>query len=792
MSSTQQDAIFTAEQAHLSQVHAQLRNQEAQLTEELRVISEEAAKDIASMRGELFLGMADDSQKLETLAEYELLNHVIDGYNVSADSARENLRRTQVLLENPYFAKVSLRFKPGAAPRDIYIGTCGATDKDGRHYIVDWRSPVAEVYYNQANGPTSYEANGRTITCDLLVRRQFECRRDVLKSCFDTTVAIQDQLLLDSLAKRRSDKMTDITSTIQREQNQVIRHADVPVLLVNGIAGSGKTSVLLQRIAYLFYKHRDTLDPSDVCLITPNKVFGRYIDSVLPNMGERNPRISTFDELMEDLVKSARGEDVQVTPEDLERIDAALATLTLEPKDFCDIRIGNWKAVPASLVSTVARDFRSIKPGPGFVFRMNEELTDRLKARVKSLVKAESTQAEILDLPEEEQRRLFGQRVFPQTDEEFASLAEIYLKDRYKPVFEAINDARWLRIDRIGGRILSAGKGGSGTDASARSGGAGKPSPAGAPARSGGLTRTEWVYLKLALTGESQHDTRFVFVDEVQDYSEAQLMMLARYFNNAHFLLLGDENQAIKPGTASFDQIKRLFQRLRGQVEEYSLLTSYRSSPEITALFSSLLDEASRIRISSVQRPGIQPTIEEFLPAGAIAEDGATTATRSTVSGSAAVACSTVAGSAAEQSVGQDASTSAENDAGQDASTSAENAGYRQRLVELIQAAKSREGLTAVICANRKQAKRVAAILGDDCPTVVSAGDTLPKSGVLLTHLALAKGLEFDQVIIADAQAVNFPDNVISRRRLYTAISRATQEVHILSNGPMTSLLARE
>lgn len=772
MSSTQQDAIFTAEQAHLSQVHAQLRNQEAQLTEELRVISEEAAKDIASMRGELFLGMADDSQKLETLAEYELLNHVIDGYNVSADSARENLRRTQVLLENPYFAKVSLRFKPGAAPRDIYIGTCGATDKDGRHYIVDWRSPVAEVYYNQANGPTSYEANGRTITCDLLVRRQFECRRDVLKSCFDTTVAIQDQLLLDSLAKRRSDKMTDITSTIQREQNQVIRHADVPVLLVNGIAGSGKTSVLLQRIAYLFYKHRDTLDPSDVCLITPNKVFGRYIDSVLPNMGERNPRISTFDELMEDLVKSARGEDVQVTPEDLERIDAALATLTLEPKDFCDIRIGNWKAVPASLVSTVARDFRSIKPGPGFVFRMNEELTDRLKARVKSLVRAESTQAEILDLPEEEQRRLFGQRVFPQTDEEFASLAEIYLKDRYKPVFEAINDARWLRIDRIGGRILNqpAGKGGSGTDASARSGGrAGKPSPTGAPARSGGLTRTEWVYLKLALTGESQHDTRFVFVDEVQDYSEAQLMMLARYFNNAHFLLLGDENQAIKPGTASFDQIKRLFQRLRGQVEEFSLLTSYRSSPEITTLFSSLLDEASRIRISSVQRPGIQPTIEEFLPAGAIADAGAAAATRSTV-----------AGSAAEQSVGQDASTSAEN------------AGYRQRLMELIQAAESREGLTAVICANRKQAKRVAAILGDDCPTVVSAGDALPKSGVLLTHLALAKGLEFDQVIIADAQAVNFPDNVISRRRLYTAISRATQEVHILSNGPMTSLLARE
>src|SRR5699024_1470769 len=129
-------------------------------------------------------------------------------------------------------------------------------------------------------GPTSYRANGRTIHADLKLRRQFDVRRDVLNAYFDTSVAIQDSLLLASLSKRRSARMRDITATIQKEQNQVIRHEDVPALLVNGIAGSGKTSVLMQRIAYLFYQRRDDLDPSQVFLITPNSVFKHYVAGV--------------------------------------------------------------------------------------------------------------------------------------------------------------------------------------------------------------------------------------------------------------------------------------------------------------------------------------------------------------------------------------------------------------------------------------------------------------------------------------------------------------------------------
>ena len=105
-------------------------------------------------------------------------------------------------------------------------------------------------------------------------------------------------MLLASLSKRRTAQMQAITATIQKEQNQVIRHADAPTLLVNGIAGSGKTSVLMQRIAYLFYQQRESLDPSEVFLITPNPVFERYIEGVLPDLGERNPECLTWDEFL--------------------------------------------------------------------------------------------------------------------------------------------------------------------------------------------------------------------------------------------------------------------------------------------------------------------------------------------------------------------------------------------------------------------------------------------------------------------------------------------------------------
>ena len=285
----------------------------------------------------LTLNFDSDVNAMETYAEFEVMNHVIDGYNIAADARAEKLARVRQLLKAPYFARVCLRYAPDEEEETFYIGSAGLTDEHHDHIVIDWRSPVAETYYSQANGRTSYTVDGRKIEVDLTLRRQFALQRDRLQAYFDTSIAIEDPLLIDSLSRRRTDRMQAITATIQKEQNTVIRHRDVPVLLVNGIAGSGKTSVMLQRIAYLFYQKRDSLKPDQVCLLTLNPVFRKYIENVLPDMGESNPRTLTWPEFMEQTGCPERGRQAFTSADSLRQIDGSLAGFVLQPSDVTGI-----------------------------------------------------------------------------------------------------------------------------------------------------------------------------------------------------------------------------------------------------------------------------------------------------------------------------------------------------------------------------------------------------------------------------------------------------------------------
>ena len=369
------DPVFQQEQAHLSEVHAVLRRMGRDLAAKLAKTSSEAAQDKKDMADELALNFAGDDEALETAAELATINRVIEAYNISHDVNARKLADVQALIKQPYFAKVVLQFKPTDAPKELYIGNAGIADENYKRLVVDWRSPVAETYYNQENGRTSYHANGRTITADLKLRRQFDIEEDRLKAYFDTTVAIQDALLLRSLSERRTDQMKAITATIQKEQNQVIRHEDVPVLLVSGIAGSGKTSVLLQRIAYLLYRRRDDLDPSQVILITPNPVFRHYIDNVLPELGERNPVTITWAEFAESLLPAGRGGAEAESPlEELDRIDAACVNLAFEADDFRDIVVEGTRLISAAQIRQLREKFKRIEAGPHLVALIREEL----------------------------------------------------------------------------------------------------------------------------------------------------------------------------------------------------------------------------------------------------------------------------------------------------------------------------------------------------------------------------------------------------------------------------------
>lgn len=698
------DKTFEVEQEHLSTTYAKLQSIERSLQEQLASIFSEVASEKDLITDELNFDF-DAEIHVETMAELEAVNRIIDTYNIAADVTTERLHRAQLLLKQPYFAKVTLQFKPGSEPKDIYIGNVGMTDDDYRHFIVDWCSPIAEVYYNQDNGKTSYEANGRTIDCDLKLRRQFDIERDLLKALFDTTVAIQDEMLLAALAQNRSSRLSAITATIQKEQNEVIRHEDVPALLVSGIAGSGKTSVLLQRIAYLFYRQRDTLKPEDVFLITPNPVFQRYIENVLPEMGESNPSSITFESLMCGLGLGSRDLGRDVSADALRAIDEMLPDFKLKQGDFTDIRIEGEPVITAAQAHGAWNKLKNLPTGSHRSALVIDDLLDRLEQRIKRLAKSEKYQDMISDMSDAEQIECFGENVYigDMDEAELVSYTERFLRWRYAGVEHEIAEGRWLRLDAIGMRLTG----------------------------SENLSAIEWLYLKLALVGGGMRHARYVMIDEVQDYSAAQLMCLARYFGKAHFMMLGDENQAIREGTASFDEIREVFTRACGSVDNCELMTSYRSSPEITALFTSLLDNEERVRVESVQPAGIEPVIIEC----------------------------------------------------------ADDLDYEMQLKTVVEEALEAECLAAIIAPDARRLAKLEQLL-EDLPITTGAGkETMPEHGVLLLDIKLAKGLEFDQVIVPDAGNRSYPDETLARHRLYTAISRATKKVTLVANGKLTSLL---
>ena len=487
----------------------------------------------------------------------------------------------------------------------------------------------------------------------------------------------------------------------------------MPVLLVNGIAGSGKTSVLLQRIAYLLYQQRITLTADQVYLFTPNEMFGRYINTVLPSMGEHNPQVFTWDSFLKALGLADHASGAHNNPDSLKKLEEQLASLELYEDDFKAISVeGTTLIKPAQVASSVAK-FSQFPVGPRLIALAKDELHTRLERRLGQMAHNDEIQEEMLSLDVEQQLEVFGRTISPSDEEEVLARTREFLNWRFASAHEVIESASWLRIDRIGMRMLNA----------------------------SALSGAECVYLRLLITGAGEKNVKFVMIDEVQDYTETQLMVLGKYFSRAHFLLLGDSNQAIWEDTATFEQIEKIFSATHGEgaVSTCKLLTSYRSSPEITALFTSLLSEEERGQTSSVQRGGKKPEFFEV-----VADD-----------------------------------------------KDAERDEYLQTMKSLIEQAQEFDGLTAIVCTEKSRVRWLAKQLEGSAVKVLTSHDSLPAKGVVLLDLALAKGLEFDQVIVADAQEEVYKADGISRRRLYTALSRAMHHVMVVSQGKMTPLLSK-
>lgn len=214
--------------------------------------------------------------------------------------ANRQLDRYLMMLKKPYFGRVDFETKDGENPYYFGIETL---INNNEVIINDWRSPIGNLYYECGYGKASYESPSGMVEGNINLKRQYKFENGKLDSYADTSLNISDELLIDILGKNNDIVMKNIVSTIQKEQNKAIRYNDDNDLLVIGVAGSGKTSIALHRIAYLVYKDSIKYDSSKICFITPNDVFYKYIDNVLPELGEQNVVNLTLNEVARIVLK---------------------------------------------------------------------------------------------------------------------------------------------------------------------------------------------------------------------------------------------------------------------------------------------------------------------------------------------------------------------------------------------------------------------------------------------------------------------------------------------------------
>ncbi|WP_440914424.1 HelD family protein [Enterococcus innesii] len=599
-----------AEKKHLADTYQQLLTRKTVLSS---FLTEGRKKDRLAMQSigeEIRLNFDNFADRLDTFAAIESKNREIDQMNAALQSAERELAAIDRLLDSPYFGKISLQFEDEETIEDFYIGINGFVNENKEGLIYDWRSPIAELFYAKRLGPVSYQVNNQTISAVLEQRRQFIIEKDQLKQAFDTSVAIQDEVLLAALEANNSQKMQDITASIQHEQNVIIRDLAHKNLLVNGVAGSGKTSAVMQRIAFLLYHFREEMTAENVLILSPNSRFIDYISQVLPSLGEKNPLTLT----MRQFCQAFPSVDLESEEAYFNRIQQAPseAIELLRSADFSRFLQSLSKQLPEELVL----QFKPIKRKNVVLF--SEEtidtffqetpkqapLRDRIQAVKKKLAYAweerlqknalaANVHDQVRSLTEDEQRSLLGTVLKDDSEKTIQKAALRLLKKKYAKVTKQINDLTWFDTKQLladsadyftHGQITLTQT----TDS---------------------LDYTVCLLLIRHLVAEKQPvpALRYLFIDEVQDYTPAQLQFLLCLFPMTAFTLVGDQQQAIFTSAITVSEIQTIFQQQAKSLETYQLTTSYRSSGVITRLFAQMLPKETNLNISAVRPAGKLP-----------------------------------------------------------------------------------------------------------------------------------------------------------------------------------------
>jgi DNA helicase II / ATP-dependent DNA helicase PcrA len=293
MSVTEQD--WQNEQQRVDRVVREIRNRIGFLEQRVGEVKEEIVDIRKNFWDDVTVNFEDTMEAIETFASMRQQQHVLSERERSHKHAIEQLRTLQRLLKTPYFGRIDFVENGEKHVEQIYLGIGTVLDENEEGFLVyDWRAPVSSLYYDYPPGPAEYETPSGTIEGTMELKRQFVIRDGKILSLFDTGVTIGDELLQAVLGRHSDNQMKSIVATIQKEQNRIIRNTQSRLLIVQGAAGSGKTSAALQRVAYLLYRFRETLSADQIVLFSPNPMFNSYISTVLPELGEENMEQTTF------------------------------------------------------------------------------------------------------------------------------------------------------------------------------------------------------------------------------------------------------------------------------------------------------------------------------------------------------------------------------------------------------------------------------------------------------------------------------------------------------------------
>lgn len=703
-------------------------------------LNSKLSRVIASRR-EMWEKSSHASEDLDGIPEMNQYLNEVDVETRNYTSAEKRIDRYKRMLKTPYFGRFDFTEEGYDDIEKIYVGLYNLIDeRTDDIYVYDWRAPISSIFYRNELGKGSYKSPAGTIHGDVLLKRQYKIEDSKLKYFFDSSIKINDEILQEVLGRNSSSKMKSIVETIQKEQDLIIRDTENDLLIVQGVAGSGKTSIALHRIAFLLYEGLSSkLSTNNIIIISPNSVFSKYISDVLPELGEENVKQITFDDLVQGEKRQRQMEDI-IQIQDSEEFNFKLESIKFKGSDeFVKVldrllKYYERKLIPfkdvyyhGKIIET-AQELKSTFLNN----KINIPIAKRLK-RIESMIlnKIHPLRKERRELIEKVVERTTESHMFEiksfsrlmaiketaRLMKHIHSFTEVNHMDLYKMLFKDKNLffklAKGVNLPKHIDKIISE------TNKSLNIGEVSYEDAA------------ALLYIKLKLRGsEGFGEIKQVVIDEAQDYYPMHYYIFKLLFKDARYTVLGDFNQTLeKYGDKSlYDYVEDILHRSKSI--KLTLNKSYRSSFEINAFNQRLLN--NKQEFVSFERHEAAPKVKYKHSLNEI-----------------------------DKSICEDI-------------TEFYAKGYKS---------------IAIICKSEEEAKNIKERLsGIINVRVLDDNSYENKKSVLIMPSYLAKGLEFDVVLVYDISRENYRSD-FDKRLIYIACTRALHQLVLYYTGEKSEFI---